>query len=124
MRKSFERTDRIAEFMARELALLIQHKIKDPRIQKMVSVSGVTVSKDLSYAKVYISMLGDEEQVLNAIKLLNHAAGFLRTQLAQKMTTRTTPALEFVFDKSYIEGSRISELIQKITDDSEDEPTE
>lgn len=117
--RGFNRTDRIAEYMAKEIALLIQYKIKDPRIQKMISVSEVQVSRDLSHAKVYVSMLADEQEIIDAVSVLNHAAGYLRSLLAQKMSLRTTPALEFIFDKSFIEGNRMSALIDKLLEDDE-----
>jgi ribosome-binding factor A len=97
--------------MQRELADLIRTELKDPRLGSMVSVSGVTVSRDLSHARVYVSVLGDETQTTESLKILQHAAGFLRHRLGQSMRMRVIPELHFHLDRSLEEGARIGALI-------------
>jgi ribosome-binding factor A len=96
--------------MQRELAALIRTEIKDPRLG-MVTVSAVQVSRDLSHAKVFISVLGDAEAKQLSLQILNKAAGFLRHALGQQMIVRNVPQLHFVYDESIERGSRLSALI-------------
>lgn len=113
MAKDFSRTRRIGEQMQRELAILIQQEIQDPRLG-MVTVSAVEVSRDLAHAKVFITVLNDERQDIAAsLEVLNRAAGFLRHALGQCMTLRTVPALRFVYDESMARGNALSRLIDE-----------
>jgi ribosome-binding factor A len=113
MPKEFSRTHRVGDFIKQELASLIQRELRDPRIGGMVSVTAVQVSRDLSHATVYATVLGkdSEAEAAESIAALNHAAGFLRTQIAKINNARTTPKLRFVFDASIGRGARISKLI-------------
>ena len=110
MPKEFPRTRRIGEQIQRELALLIREDIKDPRIG-MVSVTSVIVTRDLSYAKVYVSVLGNTEQADASISVLGNAAGFLRHKLGKIMHIRVIPELRFYHDRSLEEGARMGALI-------------
>lgn len=118
MSRDFKRTDRIGDQMQRDLAELIRTEIKDPRIG-MVTVNAVSVAKDLGYAEVYITLLtkdelnAQSEQVKLTVKLLNNAAGFLRTELAKRIKLRTIPQLRFHFDASVGEGRRLDNLIRQ-----------
>ena len=118
MPKEYSRADRIAELIQRELAFLMQREVKDPRV-KMVTVSAVKVSRDLSHAKVYISQIAAKEDVEKTVAVLNKASSFLRTALAQRVKLRITPHLHFVYDKSIAEGGRLSSLIDKALADSD-----
>lgn len=113
MPKEFSRTQRVADFIKQELASLIQRELRDPRIGGMVSVTAVQVSRDMSHATVYATVLGkdSEAEAAESMAALNHAAGFLRTQIAKINNARTTPKLRFVFDSSIGRGARISKLI-------------
>ena len=113
MPKEFSRTHRVGDFIKQELASLIQRELRDPRIGGMVSVTAVQVSRDMSHATVYATVLGkdSEAEAAESIAALNHAAGFLRTQIAKINNARTTPKLRFVFDSSIGRGARISKLI-------------
>lgn len=113
MPKEFSRTQRVADFIKQELASLIQRELRDPRIGGMVSVTAVQVSRDMSHATVYATVLGKDSdaEAAESIAALNHAAGFLRTQIAKINNARTTPKLRFVFDSSIGRGARISKLI-------------
>jgi ribosome-binding factor A len=77
----------------------------------MISVSGVEVSRDLAHARVYISVLGGDEDVNETIRVLNKAAGFIRHQLGQRMRLRSVPQLRFLYDGSLAEGARMDALI-------------
>jgi ribosome-binding factor A len=110
MPREFPRTRRVGEQMQRELAAILHEELKDPRLG-MISVSGVEVSRDLAHARVYISVLGGEEDVSETIKVLNKAAGFLRHQLGQRMRLRAVPQLRFLYDESLAEGARMDALI-------------
>jgi ribosome-binding factor A len=102
----------VGDFLKQELARLIQLELRDPRIG-MVSVTGVEVSRDLAHAKVFVTMLGKdtEADAAEPLAALNHAAGFLRSQVARISTARTTPKLRFVFDASIGRGAHLSSLI-------------
>ena len=110
MPREFPRTRRVGEQLQRELSDLIRSELKDPRIG-MISISAVTVSRDLSHARVYVSVLGDEAQMTASLKVLQHAAGFLRHRLGQVMRLRVIPELHFHLDRSIEEGARIGALI-------------
>ncbi|MGB5440818.1 MAG: 30S ribosome-binding factor RbfA [Gammaproteobacteria bacterium] len=110
MPKEYPRTRRVGEQIQRELAALIHDELKDPRLG-MVSISSVQVSRDLSHAKVHVSVLGNAEQTRNSLEVLNHAAGFLRHNLGKLMHIRVIPALRFYHDRSLEEGARLGALI-------------
>jgi ribosome-binding factor A len=110
MPKEFPRTRRIGEQIQRELASLIREEIKDPRLG-MVSVTAVIVTRDLAHAKVYVSVLGNEEQTQASVSVLSHAAGFLRHKLGKILHIRVIPELRFYLDRSLEEGARMGALI-------------
>lgn len=114
MPKEYSRTQRIGDQMQRELALLIQRDIKDPRLG-MVTITAVEVSRDLSHAKVYITVMGRDgtEQVEQSLAILQEAAGFLRMQLGRIMKVRTVPQLHFHYDASIRRGAELSALIER-----------
>jgi ribosome-binding factor A len=113
MPKEFKRTDRLGELLQRELAVLIQKEIKDPRLG-LVTVNAVQVTRDLAYAKVYVTFLVDDNQIPENLEILNNAASFLRTVLAKQIKVRTIPQLQFVYDASVREGSKLSSLIDAV----------
>jgi ribosome-binding factor A len=112
--REFTRSERIADYLRRELGLLIQREMRDPRVF-MTSVTEVEVSRDFSHAKVYVTVLGKDtaEEAKEAVTTLNKAAGFLRTQIAKNNTARTTPQLRFHYDSSVNRGQQLSALIDK-----------
>ena len=110
--KSYSRRDRIGEQIRRELAELIRADLKDPRVG-MVSLTGVEVSPDYSHAKVFFSCMSGREHADETLAGLQKAAGFLRRELSQRMTTRGTPQLRFVFDESLERGADLSKLIEE-----------
>jgi ribosome-binding factor A len=106
--------------MKKELGEIISRKIKDPRIG-FVTVTDVRVSGDLQIAKVYISVLGDEEKRENTLKGLAKAKGFIRSEIGQRIRLRKTPEILFEFDESVDYGNRIETLIHKINQENKQE---
>ena len=117
MAKEYSRTQRVADHLQRELAGLIQHEVRDPRVG-MVNITAVTVSRDLGYAKVYYTVLGSEnsEDAQESTEVLNKAAGFLRSQLSRDSSMRRLPQLRFYFDGSVGQGRHMEDLIRRAGD--------
>lgn len=107
------RVGRVSEQIKKELSLLIQAELKDPRIG-FITVTGVETTNDLSQARVYLSVLGNDEQKEATLKALGSATGFLRSELGKRMKLRHTPELIFKFDSSIEYGSRIEALLESI----------
>jgi ribosome-binding factor A len=121
MAREFGRTERVADYLRQELARLLQTEVRDPRIG-MVSVNEVEVSRDLAHAKVFVTFMERESEMdaRDALDVLNHAAGFLRTELSRDARMRTVPRLRFVYDTGVVRGRRISDLIDRaVADDRE-----
>ena len=113
MPRSYGRNERIAAAIRRELAEVLQHELKDPRV-KNATVTEVDVSPDLRNARIYISFLTDnEEEIKEAMKGLKSAGGFLRSELASRMKLRYMPALDFKYDSLLTESMKIDALIKK-----------
>jgi ribosome-binding factor A len=119
--REFSRTDRVGQQIQKEVALILQREIKDPRLG-MITVSAVEVSRDLAYAKVFITSLDnhDEDKSKLIMKILGDAQGFVRSLLGKRIRARIVPEIKFVMDTSLIEGMRISNLVDRaIRDDSD-----
>lgn len=114
MTKNSSRRGRLGDVLHRELAKLIRDECSDPRIG-MVTISGVEVSDDLSFAKVYVTVMDDEQQK-TSIEALNHAAGFFRTQLSKHLTLRIAPRVRFIYDDSLRIGSRMDQLLKSVSE--------
>lgn len=112
MPKDFARTERIAQQIQRELADLIRLEVKDPRVG-MVTLTAVEVSPDYSHAKVFFTSLVSAARQEETAAGLQHAAGFLRSQLAHRLKLRTVPQLKFVYDTSVERGIRLTHLIDE-----------
>ncbi|GAB3290854.1 30S ribosome-binding factor RbfA [Pseudidiomarina andamanensis] len=113
MAKDFSRTDRVGQQYQREIAMILQREIKDPRVS-MVTVSEIEVSRDLAYAKVFVTFFNDDEAyVKTALKVLNDASGFIRSLLGKRVRARIIPELRFVHDPSLNEGIRMSRLVDE-----------
>ncbi len=115
MRKNSVKNTRINAEVQRELSTLIREECKDPRIHPMTSVVAAEVAPDLKTAKIYISVLGDEEAVQNTLRGLKSAASHLRSKLAKSLNLRNTPELIFVGDRSIAYGVSMSKLIDDVT---------
>ena len=107
------RVERVAEQIKKELSQLIQAELKDPRIG-FITLTGVEVTGDLSQARVFLSVLGSEEQKEETLKALARGKGFLRSELGKRIRFRHTPDLLFKFDSSIEYGSRIEALLDQL----------
>ncbi|HEY2629412.1 MAG TPA: 30S ribosome-binding factor RbfA [Usitatibacter sp.] len=103
---------RIADQIQRELAELVRTEMRDPRVG-MVTLTGVEISRDQSHAKVFFTVMGPEGAAEEALEGLQSAAGFLRTGIAHRLTTRKVPELHFEHDESVERGVRLSKLIDE-----------
>ncbi|GFO72366.1 ribosome-binding factor A [Bathymodiolus japonicus methanotrophic gill symbiont] len=124
MAREFKRSARVASQMQKELAIILQQGIKDPRIG-FITVNEVELSKDLATAKVYITALGaDTEGQKNNISWLNDAAPYIRSEMGKRMRLRNVPYIKFYYDNSFEKGMRVSELLAEpkpVQDTSEGE---
>ncbi len=108
-----ERINKINEEIRRELSAIIRD-LKDSRIPMMTSVVAVRVTNDLSYAKVYVSVMGDEEVQKKALAGLRSAAGFVRREVGRRLTLRHTPEVLFELDHSIEHGAHINQMLNDI----------
>jgi len=106
------RSARIADQIQRSLAEVIRLELRDPRVG-LVTLTGVELSRDQSHAKVFYTVMGTGPEVEAAGRGLAHAAGFLRSELAHRLTTRKVPELHFEFDESVERGVRLSRIIDE-----------
>lgn len=108
-----DRTARVAEEIKREIGLMIQIGLKDPRIGSLVSVLAVDVTRDYRHATVWVSVLGDDERRKEVSLALDSAKGFIRREIGSKLQLRYTPELHFKMDDSIEKGIYMSKLIEK-----------
>lgn len=126
MPREFKRSDRVSDAIQKSLAQLIQQEVRDPRVG-MVNINSVDVSKDLAVAKVYVTFVGvdSDEENEQSIKVLNSAESYLRSLLAKAITIRTTPKLQFIYDRTQVRSQKLSSLIDKaIASDKANKPRE
>ncbi len=108
-----DRTDRISEEVKKEVSTIIQNELKDPRLPKMISVTAADVTRDLRYAKIYVSVLGNEDQKRDALRGLKSAAGFIRREIGHRIQLRYTPEIIFEMDDSIERGVYLNKLINE-----------
>lgn len=108
------RPNRIGEEIKKELVLLIRNGIKDPRVDSLISITDVEVTRDLSYATVYISRYGSETERNDALEGMKAAASFMRSELSKRLKLRTVPELIFKLDDSLQYGAKIETILQQI----------
>ena len=114
MRKNSLKNTRINGEVQKELSVIIQNEIKDPRIAPMTSVVAVEVAPDLKTCKAYISVLGNEEAAQNTLAGLKSAEGYIRRQLARTVNLRNTPEIRFILDQSIAYGVTMTKLIDDV----------
>jgi ribosome-binding factor A len=128
MAKEFSRARRVAQQLQREVAMILQREVKDPRIG-MVTVSDVEVSGDLQHAKIFVTFLNyaeqdneqsDAQRIETGLKGLAEASGYIRILLGKAMQLRVVPELRFAYDKTLVEGMRISNLVSTTIRDDEE----
>jgi len=113
MAREFARTDRVGQEIQKEVAMIIQREVKDPRLG-MVTVNAVEVTRDLAYAKIFVTFFTLEGQnVDESTDILNEASSYIRTLLAKRIKARIMPELRFIYDNSMVEGVRMTSLVDK-----------
>jgi ribosome-binding factor A len=119
------RADRVAEAIREEVATFLTEGVKDPRVVGLVTVTGVDVTHDLRYARVFVSVMGTDEERKTTFEGLGSLAPHLRSRLARTLRLRFAPELEFRNDPSIEHAARIESLLAQLRDDqtSPDEPT-
>ena len=116
MAKSFSRTDRVSQEVKKAVALILQKEFSDPKLG-MITVSDVEVSRDLAYAKVYVTFLFDEQEKIDyGMEVLKEAAGYIRSLLGKAVKLRVTPELTFVYDKTLTDGIALARAVTNATE--------
>ena len=110
------RQDQLGELIGQELSDLIHNRLKDPRVG-FASITGVELSGDLRHAKVFVSVMGSAEDQQATMRALSHAGGYLRHELAQRLTIRYTPELVFRLDESIARSSHLMELMRQVQEE-------
>ncbi|HPD00249.1 MAG TPA: 30S ribosome-binding factor RbfA [Acetivibrio sp.] len=114
-----DRIARISEEIKREISNIIQNELKDPRLSTLISITYVNVTKDLRYAKVYVSILGNDEEKNSSLEGLRSAAGFIRREIGHRVQLRYTPEIHFELDNSIEKGAYITKLISETSNQDE-----
>ena len=119
MAREYARTDRVGQQIQKEIAIILMREIKDPRLS-MTTVSAVEVTRDLAYAKVFVTFYNDDpEDIKASLEVLADAEGYIRSLLGKRLRARIMPHLRFVYDSSMSEGVRMSALVdQAVASDS------
>ncbi|WP_299269282.1 30S ribosome-binding factor RbfA [uncultured Psychrosphaera sp.] len=115
MQKNFSRTDRVAQQVQQEIAMLLQRDFKDPRVG-WVTVSSVEVTRDLAYVTVFVTLLGqeeEEEKIKQTIEILNKAQGFFRSEIGKRMRLRIVPEIKFAYDDSLVTGITMARKVDE-----------
>ncbi len=104
--------DRIESNMVKEISYILMTEVKDPNV-KFVTVTAAKVTSDLSFAKIYVTVL-NQDYIKETLKALNNAKGFIRNELKERMDIRNIPELEFIYDESIEYGNKIEKIIEEI----------
>ncbi len=113
------RLERLNGLFREELSDLLLRQVKDPRLAQFVSITRVVISSDLSHARVFVSVMGSEEEKVATLEGLTAAANYLRRELNKRITLRRMPELSFRRDDSLEQGAHILDLLDKISEESE-----
>jgi len=113
------RIERVNNLIRREISELLQRQVKDPRLGGFVTVTEVSTSPDLRYAKIFVSRIGGEGEKQETLNALAGASGFFRNELAKRLNLRRIPELSFHWDDSIERGAHLSQLIDQISLDGE-----
>lgn len=108
------RPGRVAQLMKREIAGILARELRDPRLANLVSVTDVEVTQDLSFARVYVSVLEGGMDRQQALEALGSAAGYVRHLLAPRLGLREVPQVRFLLDTSIERGARVEEILRKL----------
>lgn len=108
------RPEKVAHLMRREVADILENRLRDPRLGSTVTVTDVEVTQDLSFARVYVTVLGDEAQRAQAMETLARAGGFIRRELGGRLDLREVPEIRFLYDDSLDRGHRVEDLLRRL----------
>lgn len=108
------RPEKVAHLMRREVADILERKLRDPRVTARVSVTDVEITHDLSFAKIFVMVSGDAEERDRSLEGLQRAAGFVRHELGDRLGLREVPEIRFVYDDSLDRGARVDDLLRKL----------
>ncbi|MEO8197999.1 MAG: 30S ribosome-binding factor RbfA [Thermoanaerobaculia bacterium] len=108
-----QRTDRVADSLRKELSVLLMREVRDPRVA-LATISRVQVARDLGHARIWISVLGDEDTRQQTMAGIEHAKGFLRSQIGRRLKLRVTPELAFELDRGAEYLQDMTELLDKL----------
>ena len=111
-----KRAVRVGDQILREISLILLEKVKDPRVNG-VTITGISLSNDLKLARVYFSVIGDENEILSAKAGLNSAKGFIKKKIGLRLSLRYVPEISFIHDTSLESGSRIDRLLNELISD-------
>lgn len=111
------RHERVGEEIAHEINAMLAGELKDPRLEGMVVVSEVRVQPDMKHARVFVSMRGNSKEQNDAIKALEHAAGYIRSEIIERLQLRRLPELHFTLDLSQEHVERIEQLLKDMKKD-------
>ena len=114
MTSANHRHERVGEEIAHEINAMLAGELKDPRLEGTVVVSQVRVQPDMKHARVFISVRGSDQEQTDAIKALDHAAGFIRSELIERLQLRRLPELHFALDHSQEYSERIEQLLKEV----------
>ena len=120
---SFKRADRVSEAIKREVSVMLTQEVKDPGIH-FVTVTDVETTDDLRYAKIFVSIMGDEKTRQDSMKGLERAKGFLRAEIGRRLQLRYTPEIQFRLDKSLDHAMRIKGLLNQLKSSREKDGNE
>ena len=124
MKRNVNRLIRINEEIKRETMNIIRNEIKDPRVDKMMTIIQVDTTNDLKFCKVFISVLGNEKIKKETLSGLKIAEGYIRKQLARRLNLRNTPQITFILDNSIEYSFHMSELLRDINNSDKDDTDE
>ena len=113
----YQRSERVGDLLIEVISELLRKEIRDPRIGA-VTLTRAQVSKDLKHARIYVNLLGAQEQKREALAGLRSATGFIRSKLGKQLKLRFIPAIEFVYDEAEDEARRIEDLLDRIKEKS------
>jgi ribosome-binding factor A len=119
---SVDRLSKLSEQIKKEISNIIQNDIKDPRVPILTSIMQVDITKDLRYAKVYVSIFGDEEKKIKCIEGLKSASGYIRKEVGSRMNIRYIPELLFEIDRSIEYGMHIDKVIKEMNKKDDTSP--
>ncbi len=117
---SSRRAKRVAELMKEEISTLIQRDLRNPNIG-LVTITEVRLTDDLSYARVFVSVYGENEKTSRSLKGLRKASGFIRSELSKRIRLRHFPEIKFFWDSSIEQGAKITKLLEKIEHERKNE---